>query len=139
MKPSKLTAYQPLIASWRKEGKSYREIAQILRESHGLSVGRNTLHSFVKVRSKRPRKVYTMLEEVTPVPPASGCPSKNESRRTTGKMQTPKYLSGDTNSGAPRPKRFNYTYSNTYNLTRLTPEEKAALEKKLDDEQKGQS
>lgn len=49
MKPSKLAPYQTLIASWRQEGKSYREIVQILRDSHGLNVGRNTLHSFVKV------------------------------------------------------------------------------------------
>lgn len=44
-----------------------------------------------------------------------------------------------TTNGAPRHKRFNYTYSNTYNLTRLTPEQKAALEKKLEDPQKGEA
>ncbi len=46
---------------------------------------------------------------------------------------------GGSNQGTPGRKLFNYTYSNTYNLTRLTPEEKAALEKRLDEERKRQS
>jgi len=135
IKPSKLAPYQTLIASWRKEGKTYREIVQILRDSHGLNVGRNTLHSFVKVRSKRPRKVYTMLENSIEHR-ASGHTPKNESHPTRADLQP--LQAGGNDSGAPRPKRFHYTYSNTYNLTRLTPEQKAALEKKLEDQQKGQ-
>ena len=86
MKPSKLTPHQALIGALRKEGKSYREIVEILRESHGLSVGRNTLHSFVKVRSKRPRKVYTMLEDPH-VYAESGFLPKNLAQQTTQASQ----------------------------------------------------
>ncbi|MBM3804852.1 MAG: hypothetical protein FJW26_21395 [Acidimicrobiia bacterium] len=135
MKPSKLAPYQTLIAAWRQEGKSYREIVQILRDSHGLNVGRNTLHSFVKVRSKRPRAVYTMLKNTIELR-ASGDSLKHESHPTPADLQPLK--TGGNDHGGPRPKRFNYTYSNTYNLTRLTPEQKAALEKKLEDQQKGE-
>jgi hypothetical protein len=134
MKPSKLTPYQPLIASWRKQGKSYREIVEMLRQNHGLSVGRNTVHSFVKVRSKRPRKVYTMLENSL-----AGYSSKNASHPTTAEMNRRKSLNSGNDTVAPQPKRFNYTYSLTYNLTRLTPEEIAALEQQSDDEPKGSS
>ena len=136
MKSSRLTPYQTLIGSLRKEGKSYRKIVEILRERHGLRVGRNTVHSFVKVRSKRPRKVYTMLENQLSSP---GFSSKNESNQTLTRVQPAKRVPGGNGSGTPPPKRFNYTYSDTYNLTRLTPEEAAALEKKLDDEQTGQA
>jgi uncharacterized lipoprotein YbaY len=39
-----------------------------------------------------------------------------------------------------RPRRpVSFTFSQEYNLTRLTPEEAVALEKKLDDELKGES
>lgn len=136
MKPSKLAPYQALIASWRQEGKSYREIVEILRDSHGLNVGRNTLHSFVKVRSKRPRTVYTMLKN-TIEPRASGESPKHESHPNPADLQPLK--TGGNDHGAPQPKRFHYTYSNTYNLTRLTPEQKAALEKKLEDQPKGEA
>ncbi len=131
---SKLTPYQTLIASLRKEGKSYRAIVEILQESHGMTVGRNTVHSFVKVRSKRPRKVYTMLENQSSF---SGYMAKNDLNQTTVGLQAAKRVTGGIDSGTTPRKVFNYTPSDRYNLTRLTEEEIAALEKKLDDEKAG--
>jgi len=51
---SKLTPYAREIAAWRgqRPPKPYAEIAALLREKHGLSVHPDTVHSFVKVRSK---------------------------------------------------------------------------------------
>src|SRR5262245_37532858 len=47
--------------------------------------------------------------------------------------------SGRNNSESPRPKLFNYTYSNRYNLTRLTQEQIVAPEKERAQEEKRQS
>jgi len=55
---SKLTPYAREIAAWRRQKppKTYAEIAGILSAHHGLSVHPDTIHSFVKVRSKSGRK-----------------------------------------------------------------------------------
>ncbi len=71
---SKLEPFADLIRTLRKSRKSYHEIAQILQQEHGLVVNRRTIWSFVKVRSKPPRKMITMLEatpQVTIEPPIS--------------------------------------------------------------------
>jgi len=47
---SKLEPYAELINELRKRGRSYREIAQILRDRCELSVGVHTLYNFVRVR-----------------------------------------------------------------------------------------
>ena len=139
MKSSKLAPYQTLIASLRKEGKSYREIVQILHEAHGLAVGHNTLHSFVKVRSKRPRKVYTMLESLAADSQTSGPQERSaqngasqSSQATSLSESQPLASTGRSKKGGPFLKTF--TPGNEYNLTRLSTEEKAAFECELERE-----
>ncbi len=63
---SKLEPVAQVIRDLRRQRKSYREIAQILRDEHGITVDRTTIWSFVKVRSN-PRHVFTMADEVAPV------------------------------------------------------------------------
>jgi hypothetical protein len=124
---SKLTPYASLIASLRKEGRSYREIVEILRDAHGVLAGRNTVHSFVKVRAKRPKKVYAMLETLgSNATPGCSHSNRDEIRKA------------NTDQSNPRRHRFQFSFSDQYNLTRLTPEEKAAYEKQLDEELGGQ-
>jgi hypothetical protein len=125
---SKLTPYASLIASLRKEGRSYREIVEILRDAHGVLVGRNTVHSFVKVRAKKPKKVYAMLETV-----GSNVDHDFSLSNDSGIQQA------KNERGNPPPRRFQFSFSDQYNLTRLTPEDKAAYEKQLDEELKGGS
>jgi hypothetical protein len=140
MKSSKLSPYQSLIGSLRKEGRSYREIVQILAERHGLRVGRNTVHSFVKVRSKRPRKVYTLLENVEATAPTPGEPQKRLAPNAPSRGPLPSGLcqpQASASTGASRKDRpflKTFTPSNEYNLTRLSPEEKAAFERELERE-----
>jgi hypothetical protein len=140
MKSSKLAPYQTLIASLRKEGKSYREIVQILNEAHGLTVGHNTLHSFVKVRSKRPRKVYTMLENIaatagTPREPQKGLAPNAPSRNPLpGGLSQPQASAATRASSKEGPFLKTFTPGNEYNLTRLSAEEKAAFERELERE-----
>jgi hypothetical protein len=63
---SKLEPVAQVIRDLRRHRKSYREIAQILRDEHGITVDRTTIWSFVKVRSN-PRRVIVMADEATPV------------------------------------------------------------------------
>jgi len=69
---SKLEPFADLIRDWRRRRKSYRLIAQMLRDEHGVVTDHTSVWSYVKVRS-RSRSVYTMAEETVrkhPAPPA---------------------------------------------------------------------
>jgi hypothetical protein len=59
---SKLEPFADLIRDWRRRRRSYRLIAQILRDEHGVVTDHTTIWSYVKVRS-RARPVYTMAED----------------------------------------------------------------------------
>lgn len=59
-----LIPFQCEIMAARKAGMSYARIAKKLEEDHGIIVHRDTIHSFVKVRSKK-RKVYKIKEVLT--------------------------------------------------------------------------
>ena len=60
---SKLEPFREFIASERRKKTSYRRIAELLADK-GVEVKYSTIHAFVKVRSRPPRKVITMLEPV---------------------------------------------------------------------------
>ncbi len=53
---SKLDPYVELILRWRRQGKTYRWIMKLLRDSFSLSVSYCALYKFIKKRS-RPRKL----------------------------------------------------------------------------------
>jgi hypothetical protein len=63
---SKLEPVAQVIRDLRRHRKSYREIAQILRDEHGVAVDRTTIWSFVKVRAN-PHRVIAMADDSTPV------------------------------------------------------------------------
>jgi hypothetical protein len=63
---SKLEPVAQVIRDLRRHRKSYREIAQILRDEHGVAVDRTTIWSFVKVRSN-PRRIVAMADESAPL------------------------------------------------------------------------
>jgi len=56
---SKLEPYAELIRELRKRGRSYREIASILAERCGVTVGIHTVYNFVQVRAKAKGKSST--------------------------------------------------------------------------------
>jgi len=68
---SKLEPVAQVIRDLRRHRKSYREIAQILRDEHGVAVDRTTIWSFVKVRAN-PRRVIAMVDESAPVAMRNG-------------------------------------------------------------------
>ena len=63
---SKLEPVAQVIRDLRRHRKSYREIAEILRDEHGVAVDRTTIWSFVKVRAN-PRRAIAMADDLTPV------------------------------------------------------------------------
>lgn len=63
---SKLEPLAEIIRDLRRHRKSYRQIAQILRDEHGIVADRSTIWNYVKVRSK-PRRDFAMLEDSSAV------------------------------------------------------------------------
>jgi hypothetical protein len=110
-----LIPYQSEIVALRsqKPPVSYARIADFLRQKYGLSIQRAAIGKFVKVRAKG-RKVYFFKRELTAKKPLPAIQSKAEQQ-------------------LPKPK-FEFKYSERYNLTRLPPEEAAAIRKKLEAE-----
>ena len=49
---SHLEPYRELILEMRKRGRSYREIAQVLKKSCGIKTGSSTVHDFVLAMTK---------------------------------------------------------------------------------------
>ena len=90
---SKLNPHFELIRRLREKRIPYPEIARVLREEQGLTVGPTTIFDFVKVRSKK-RDVYTICEDAIPRPRLSQERS----------MASPKPLAqGSSDSKSPAP------------------------------------
>jgi hypothetical protein len=70
---SKLEPFADLIREWRRRRKSYRLIAQLLRDEHGVVTDHTSIWSYVKVRS-RSRPVYTMTENTVGKQPTPAAP-----------------------------------------------------------------
>lgn len=123
----------------RRPPVSYAEIAHILNQRHGIAVTYNAVFNFVKVRSKGKRSSYLFG------PPWHRVRNPLSDQKTTsvtlGNPSTSDFPQGRKAEDAlSRPRRpVAFSFSDQYNLTRLTPEEAAALEKKLDEELKGES
>ena len=49
---SRLEPYRELILRWRRQGRSYRRIRQLLATSCKVTIARSTLHEFVQRRSR---------------------------------------------------------------------------------------
>ena len=62
---SKLDAFKPYILRWRRQGKTYRRIAEILTKECKVSVSHKGVHKFVK-RAARPRKPIEPEIEIEP-------------------------------------------------------------------------
>jgi hypothetical protein len=69
---SKLLPYAKEIAAWQREGegKSYREIAGLLKEKYGLEVHPETINAFVLVRARRKKRVVLPDEYLSGQPMA---------------------------------------------------------------------
>ncbi len=140
---SKLQPFEAEIAAMRQKRPPtpYREIVKILKERHGLTVQLSTLANFVKVRSKAKRSSYLFgppwhransLLSQPPKKPSTPNPSHQSTTNTV-----PQARQAPSAPSPPR-RRVSFAFSEQYNLTRLTKEEVAELERKLDEQLKGQ-
>ena len=117
---SSLIPYQNEIADLRSHRPpvSYARIADLLWQKYGLRIQRAAIAKFVKARSGG-RKVYFFRREVAAKKSISVQPAA---------------LPADPGS-RPQPKpKWEFKYSERYNLTRLSDEEAAARRKKLEEE-----
>jgi len=96
----------------------YAQIAELLRQKYNLSIQPPAIFKFIKVRS-RGRKVYSYQ------------PDADAARSKSVKPAAPP---ADPGSRPPPKPKFEFKYSQRYNLTRLPPEEAAARRKKLEEE-----
>jgi Xaa-Pro aminopeptidase len=71
---SRLEPYRELILRWRRQGRSYRRIRQLLNDECQVKVADMTVHEFVQRRS-RPRKVQPEFQsEPAKLTPAADQP-----------------------------------------------------------------
>jgi hypothetical protein len=124
---SKLIAHEAEITALRatRPPTPYARIAQILGEKYALPVHRDTIHSFVRVRSHG-RKVACFARSVEAR--SQDLEKKTPSRPKPSGLALSTFTA--TTDAGPKP-RFNYTPSDRYNLTRLTPEQLAARKKEF--------
>jgi hypothetical protein len=117
---SSLIPYEDEILSLRhhRPPASYARIAEVLRQTHQILVRREAIFKFIRVRS-RGRKVYALYRSVSPKKPKSALP-----------IAPP----ADPLPALPPKPKFEFEYSERYNLKRLPPEEAAAIRKKLEAE-----
>lgn len=145
---SKLLPYEGEIVALRaaRPPTPYAAIAEILRQKYQLIIERSAIFKFVKVRS-RGRKVYSYARPVRPkhTPNQKNRVTTPLDQRVPAPQNEPLGIPlsssgpvGQTASSQPSSARRilkHFVPSLHYNLTRLTPEEKAAFIQRL---QKGE-
>jgi hypothetical protein len=95
----------------------YAQIAELLRQKYNLSIQPPAIFKFIKVRS-RGRKVYSYQRDAAA--------ARSKSVKPAAPPADPGSL--------PQPKpKWDFKYSERYNLTRLPDEEAAARRKKLEE------
>jgi hypothetical protein len=107
---SKLEPFRAYILRWRRQGRSYRRIQEILREQCQIEVAYETLRRFVQ-RRQRPRAAEQEPEPVAAASPVTVAPL-NEVAKPSCNFDTdgPRTTSAATEEKRPR----------------LSPEERAA-------------
>jgi hypothetical protein len=96
----------------------YTQIADLLRQKYNLVIQAPAIFKFIKVRS-RGRKVFSYGRNIHKEKTPSILPAAQPTNPCSGP--------------SPKPK-FEYSYSERYNLHRLPPEVAAARRKKLEEE-----
>jgi len=95
----------------------YAQIAELLRQKYNLSIQPPAIFKFIKVRS-RGRKVYSY---------------QRDAAAARSKSVKPAAQPADPGSRPPPKPKFEFKYSERYNLHRLPDEEAAARRKKLEE------
>ena len=128
----------------RRPPMSFPQIAAYLREKHQISVRRQTIEAFLKVRMKG-YKTCKYAWEIEPVnnanQPATEVPPVSAKPQTTVSVQkevTQPEVKEAEQTVKSKSRDFDeiFQFSETYNLTRLSNEEAAERLKKLEERKK---
>ncbi|HYK90594.1 MAG TPA: helix-turn-helix domain-containing protein [Acidobacteriota bacterium] len=111
----------------RRPPMTYAQIANHLREEHHVSIRRETIFKFIKVRS-RGRRAYFVLRQAATKKSAAVV----QAATPVSTVVDPQFVAKNTEGQSPKPK-FEFEWSERYNLTRLPPEVAAARRKKLEE------
>ena len=93
---SRLEPYTELIDELRRRRRTYREIVSVLAEKCDLRVSINTIHDFVRAKSKEAKKAARLLRTAVPsadihnpdpIPPRRGVPQLNQGNPTAEEVQ----------------------------------------------------
>src|SRR5437016_13202837 len=120
---SKLAPYEHEIVELRRQRPpvSYREIARRLKEQYDVTVTINGVFAFLKTRKKWDRRAAAEKK------PAEASAPSSRSQSTRESADPPR--SRGTDSSTQHRARSHLTFSNRYNLTRLSPHNKDTLAK----------
>ena len=118
----------------KKPPMPYSQIAELLRDKYQITICRENIFRFVKIRSKgiKACKYAWNIEpqdmNINDKQPAVNAPSLQTSKATVSDKSK--------KSVNKQPELFKYEYSREYNMRRLSPEEAAAERKKIEEEEK---
>jgi len=88
---SRLEPYRELITEMRKRGRTYREIAHVLKKACGLTVGASTVNDFVLARAQSRAKPSPSTSRTTATKKnmegLTGTYKNTEARESTGRPQ----------------------------------------------------
>ena len=125
----------------QKRPMSCAQIAEYMRKTHQIQVSRGTVLNFIKVRAKgyKPCKYAGCIELINDVnQPTTEVPSL--SKQTGFEVQeTPTQsvaVKPATPTEQPPEVEFNMVWSDVYNLTRMSDEEAAACNKRIEEKRK---
>ena len=128
---SRLIPYEDEIFALRRRRPpmSYAQIAELLRQKYNFIIQRPAIFKFVKVRSRgRKEYVYSRNVGASATTPAPAAP------QPAGPASRPAATTAVNTNQRSTNVEFRFTPSDRYNLTRLPPEEAAAIRKKLEEE-----
>ena len=142
---SSLIPYADEIISLRRKRPPmpYSKIAELLCTKYQLAVCRETIFYFIKLRVKKGYKPCKYdAWDIEPVDTNNQPTTEVPLKQKPTIVQTPKPAAQDKTEptaqtvDSSKPGRFEMQFSETYNLTRLPPEEAAAWRKKLEEKEK---
>jgi len=121
-----LNPYEDEIVTLRRKRPPtpYSKIADLLREKYQISVRREAVYSFIKIRAKQNSKTCKYAWSINADnQPATEAPSVQKQTVLQTPASKPKIAS--------QSKDFEMNFSDTYNLHRLTDEQAEAFSKQL--------
>ena len=121
----------------KKPPVSYSRIAALLHEKYQITIGKVGIRDFVKRQARKVTKTCKYAWDVEL--PEANYQSATEAKaieNPTALPKQPAVTDEPKQTEEYKPKPFNMKFSETYNLTRLPPEEAAARRKRIEEKER---